>query len=247
MVNGIVGSTGFIGQNLALSIPNLVKISREELRSDKVFELDTLLIAAPSAKKYLANLNPGEDLAEIKFLAKNIKKIIKANKVILFSTVDVYKNATESDEGSACRDDGDYGGNRRYFEDEILKNFEKVYIRRLAGLYGPFLKKNIVFDLIHNRQEQLKAYNPESTFQMMSIGKTIQISLDIESFPHRILNVVSEPIAVKDFTDHENWGVMKGPQTEYRVKSIHSNSGYFQTKHESIWELKQFLSVDDRS
>lgn len=79
----------------------------------------------------------------------NIKKI-NPKKIVLISTVDVYKNPVNVDEDTIINIHGlePYGLNRFYLEKWVRENFQDYLIVRLPGLYGKNIKKNFIFDLI---------------------------------------------------------------------------------------------------
>ena len=83
---------------------------------------------------------------------KNIFKSIKANKVILISTIDVYNNINnKSNEKTIINiTNHTYGKNRYLFEEFVKSHFTDVLIIRLPALFGKGLKKNIIYDLINN-------------------------------------------------------------------------------------------------
>ncbi len=95
---GVIGSSGFIGSNFIRKFPEAKQISREFLSSTEVKEVETLVIAAPGARKYEVNQNPAPDRDNILKLLDQIKNTIRPTRVLLFSTVDVYKSSCNSDE-----------------------------------------------------------------------------------------------------------------------------------------------------
>lgn len=145
----LVGYTGFVGSNL------LAAASFDGLYNSKnICEAfgtnpDVLYYSGFPAQKFIANKFPTEDMEIIKNAAANIKKI-NPKKIVLISTVDVYKNPTGKTENSPMEMDGllPYGLNRLKLEEYVQENFEDHLIIRLPGLYGKNLKKNFIYDFM---------------------------------------------------------------------------------------------------
>ncbi len=149
-MKALVGYTGFVGSNLA------AKGDFEGLYNSKNIETafgtnpDILYYSGVPAAKFIANKNPDEDLAIIKNRVENIKKI-NPKKLVLISTVDVYKNPNGKDEDSEMETEGlaAYGANRLYLEGRVRELYPDALIVRLPGLYGKNIKKNFIYDFIN--------------------------------------------------------------------------------------------------
>src|SRR5277367_2318455 len=160
----LIGYTGFVGGNLVNrhNFSGLYRSSNiEEIRGQ---QYDLLICAAPSAAKWRANQEPELDRAAIDRLADNIAQA-RAARAILLSTVDVYPTPVDVDESFDCSSlkNHAYGENRLHLEARMREMFRELYVVRLSGLFGLGLKKNVIFDLIHNNC--LAAVNPLSVFQ----------------------------------------------------------------------------------
>ena len=81
---------------------------------------------------------------------ENIKKI-NPKKLVLISTIAVYKNPDGVDEDFEIDETTltAYGANRLYLERWVEENVADYHIIRLPGLYGKNLKKNFIYDFIH--------------------------------------------------------------------------------------------------
>ena len=98
----------------------------------------------------MANSAPKQDFEKILEAIDNIKKI-NPKKLVLISTIDVYKKPLGVDEYTVIdtKDMLPYGGNRYYLEQWVSKHVEDYHIVRLPGLFGENIKKNFIYDLIH--------------------------------------------------------------------------------------------------
>lgn len=146
----LVGNTGFVGSNLAASYSFDGLYNSKNIMEAFGTSPDILYYAGVPAKKFIANKFPHEDLAIIENAISNIKKI-NPKKIVLISTVDVYKDPNGKDENSKMETDGllPYGANRLKLEEHVQESFTDYLILRLPALYGKNLKKNFIYDYIN--------------------------------------------------------------------------------------------------
>lgn len=168
MFTGLIGDTGFVGSNLLKHLPSdTLCFNSANSRFIAYQQFGVLYCAGISATKWKANQQPVPDLAAIQNLLLNLR-LCKADRLVFISTIDVL--------------DGDpanfYGANRRSAEDAVIamvgKNFEAVTVVRLPALFGPGLKKNILFDLLHGDKARIAMINPESSYQWYPIRRLWQ-------------------------------------------------------------------------
>ena len=146
----LVGYTGFVGSNLAQSAKFDGLYNSKNISEAFGTNPDVLYYSGVPAQKFIANKFPQEDFAIVENALENIKKI-NPEKVVLISTVDVYKKPNGKNEDSAMDTDGllPYGANRLWLEQKVAENFSDHLIVRLPGLYGANLKKNFIYDYIN--------------------------------------------------------------------------------------------------
>lgn len=146
----LVGYTGFVGSNLLKQTRfNKLYNSKNILESFNT-KPELLVYAGLRAEKFLANKEPKKDFANVLEAIENVKKI-NPKKIILISTIDVYKTPINVDEDSIIetKDLHPYGLNRYQFEQWVENNFKSHLIVHLPGLYGENIKKNFIYDLIN--------------------------------------------------------------------------------------------------
>jgi len=232
-MKGLIG-TGFVGGNLLEQTKFDYIYNSKNIQDIKGKEFDLLVIAAPSAVKWLANKEPEKDLNSIKDLIKNIKSC-KAKKVIHLSTVDVYKSPIDVYETSEIKKEGlcPYGANRYFLEKSIRFNFNAITIR-LPALFGKGLKKNFIYDILNDNCLELT--NKNSTFQLYCINhlwKDINYALR-EKMP--ILNITSDPMTAQEIASVLGvyFNYTDAPVVNYDVKSLYKRY----SKEEVIKDLK---------
>ncbi len=149
-MNALVGYTGFVGSNLYES--GLFDAAYNSKNIQKAFgtDPDLLVYAGLRAEKYLANNDPGRDLEQIRIAEDNISRI-NPEKLVLISTIDVFKKPFGVDELSVIDIDGlhAYGYNRYLLEEWVRENYPDALIIRLPGLFGKNIKKNFIYDFIN--------------------------------------------------------------------------------------------------
>lgn len=146
----LVGYTGFVGSNIyAAGVIDKVYNSKN-IEEAYGLQPDLLIYAGLRAEKFLANNAPEKDMELIVQAEENIKRIAP-KKLVLISTVDVFKNPVDVDEETEIICDGlhAYGLNRYHLECWVREHYPDALIIRLPGLFGINLKKNFIYDFIH--------------------------------------------------------------------------------------------------
>lgn len=146
----LVGYTGFVGSNI-YAAGKVDKVFNSQ-NVEEAYGLcpELLIYAGLRAEKFLANTMPQKDMELIVQAQENIRKIAP-KKLVLISTIDVFKNPLQVDEKSEidCEDLHAYGYNRYRLECWVRENYPDALIIRLPGLFGINLKKNFIYDFIH--------------------------------------------------------------------------------------------------
>ncbi len=157
-MNAIVGYTGFVGSNIYASGAFDAAYNSKNISDAYGTKPDLLVYAGLRAEKYLANNAPEKDLELIYQAEENISKI-DPNKLVLISTVDVFKKPVDVDENSTIDTEGlhPYGYNRYLLELWVRERYPDALIIRLPGLFGMNIKKNFIFDFINLIPSMLKA------------------------------------------------------------------------------------------
>lgn len=109
-----------------------------------------MIYAGLRAEKYLANSAPKKDMELIHQAEDNILRI-DPKKLVLISTIDVFKSPRDVDETSKIDTQGlhAYGYNRYQLELWVREVYPDALIIRLPGLFGKNIKKNFIYDFIN--------------------------------------------------------------------------------------------------
>lgn len=149
-MNALVGYTGFVGSNLYMSGAFDAVYNSRNIEEAYGTEPELLVYAGMRAEKYLANNAPEKDMELVRQAEDNIAKI-KPGKLILISTIDVFKIPGNVDENSVIdtEDLHAYGYDRYQLERWVREQYKDALIIRLPGLFGKNIKKNFIYDYIH--------------------------------------------------------------------------------------------------
>lgn len=149
-MNALVGYTGFVGSNLYEKGQFDAVYNSRNIEEAYGLEPDLLVYAGLRAEKYLANHAPEQDMEQILQAEENIKKI-KPKKLVLISTIDVFKEPKNVDENSEIDTENlhAYGYNRYQLELWVREHYPEALIIRLPGLFGKNIKKNFIYDFMN--------------------------------------------------------------------------------------------------
>lgn len=192
----LVGYTGFVGGNLLRQRPfdDCFNSSNIDQLADRSFDL--VVVAGARAEKWKANADPERDLDNIERLIHALSRV-EARTVVLISTVDVFIAPVGVNEDSPTPMEHlhPYGRNRHRLEELVSARFD-AHVIRLPALYGPGLKKNVIFDFLHDNDVQ--KIDSRGVFQFYPIDRLwrdIVIAMDNE-LP--LLHLPTEPVSVAD-------------------------------------------------
>lgn len=145
----LVGYTGFVGSNIYENGHIDAAYHSTDITEAFGTKPDLLIYAGLRAEKYLANTAPEKDMETIINAENNIEQI-SPKKLVLISTIDVFKNPNGKDESSPVDTDGlqAYGLNRYRLEQWVREHYSDALIIRLPGLFGKNIKKNFIYDCI---------------------------------------------------------------------------------------------------
>lgn len=146
----LVGYTGYVGSNIYANGSFDGVYNSKNIEEAYGTNPDLLIYSGVRAEKYLANNAPEKDMELIEHAQCNIAKI-NPKKLVLISTIDVFKDPRNVDENSEIDTENlhPYGYNRYQLECWVRKNYPDALIIRLPGLFGKNIKKNFLYDFIN--------------------------------------------------------------------------------------------------
>lgn len=251
MKSALIGYTGFVGGNIKQQASFNDYYNSENIEKIRERKYDMVVSAGTSSLMWKANLEPESDWKQIEKLINSLKKV-KTNHFILISSIFVYPNPYNVNENTPIDKKNlkqPYGNHRYKLEEFVRKNFKKYTIIRLPNLFGRGLKKNFVFDLIHNNRLDLT--HKDSKLQWYNIDylwKDIQIALDHDL---SLINFAVEPIPawkiakytlnIKFDTITEKPPFNHDMLTKYASFYNSSQGEYIYYKDQILHELKELI------
>ena len=248
----LIGYTGFVGGNIAMQHAFDDVYNSQNIGDIEGKEYDLVISAANRAEMWRINQEPEKDLAEIKEFISHIEKV-KISKLVLISTVGVYRNPNGANEDTPIETDGllPYGVNRYYLENYCRDNFDTTIIR-LPGLFGKGIKKNVIYDLLHdNNIDRIHKDGVYQYYNLANIWKDIQIALDNNL---ELVNFATPPVSTEEVArecfgiDFTNTPVDVSPafwDMHSKYASLYGGEGnYLYTKETELAEIKAFVEAE---
>jgi nucleoside-diphosphate-sugar epimerase len=179
----IIGANGFVGSAFARLLKNqpgvkLTGVTRESYVEWRGLESDVLIDAAGNSRKFFADQSPAAEFeASVTHRLRTLLDF-PARIHLHLSSVDVYNDLTSPD---TTREDAPvdisrssrYGAHKLLAEQLVRHYASRWLIVRFAGMVGPGLRKNPVYDIL--RGEPLRIH-PESRYQFLHTDDAAQIA-----------------------------------------------------------------------
>ncbi len=220
----LVGSTGFVGGHLAKSHTFGITVNSSDVYSISGSSTDLLVCAGLPAEKWRANQLPDRDWKNMAALAQVLSSV-QTERAVLISTIDVYQPAVGVNESSRISLNGpeSYGSHRAWFETFFAARFPESLTIRLPALFASDVRKNLVHDLLHGKNDQWQSVNPDSTFQFFDVTQTWEIIQKAITLGIHLLNVSSEPTGAQQIANIFNVSLSaQGNRVTYDVQSVHA-------------------------
>lgn len=254
MKSALIGFTGFVGSNIASQHKFSDLYNSQNINDIEGKEYDLIVSAGTTALRWKANQEPQEDWNGIKKLLDSLEKV-KAKHFILVSTVDVYPVKVGVNEDTHINESElteAYGKHRFQVEKFVKEHFNNVTIARFPQLYGDGLKKNFIFDLIHDNALDFTHKDTLMQFyHLKNIWKDIQTVVDNDI---HLINFATEPVTAGEIAKHalgmnfENVTEKPPLKFDFRTKYgkiFDSDDEYLYHKAPILEEIKEFI-VNER-
>lgn len=248
MSTALIGATGFVGSNLlrGATFDDLYDSTNIESIRGRRYEL--VVCAGARAEKWRINSEPERDRAELDRLRAAVAGV-QTERLLLVSTIDVYPEPLGVDEESPIDVDAlaPYGRHRLELERWCESRFDTLVVR-LPGLFGPGLKKNVVYDLLHDNR--VDAIDPDGRFQLWDVRGLWAAAEIAWGAGLRLLNVTAEPVSAGEVARRvfgRTLPDLAGEAVRYDVRSRHAElfggrDGYLVERDETLAGLLRFVA-----
>lgn len=222
----LVGWTGFVGGALDARIAPVARFRSTDVDQLPAADVDEVVCAGAPAEKWRANAEPEADRAGIHRLVEALDGS-RAGSCVLVSTVDVFADSRGVDETTPAdtAQEQAYGRHRAELEEFVRRRFDDVLVVRLPGMYGPGLKKNLVYDLIH--QPGARFAHQDSSFQFYDVRDLWGHVLLARDAGLSVVNLATEPVTSAQVA-RECFGVDyrcdDRPQVAYDLRTAHAGA-----------------------
>lgn len=249
MTSAIIGHTGFVGGNLVTQVEFDARYNSSNIEDIAGRSYDLVVCSGARAEKWRINQEPERDRAELQRL-QDCLRAAHIEQLVLISTVDVYPEPFGVDEGTPIDVDAAsaYGRHRRELELWAESNFDTVVVR-LPGLFGRGLKKNAIYDLLHdNMVDRIHADARFQFYDLSSLWRDIETAME-----HRlhVVNFATPPVSMQDVarrafgTEFDNRPDGVSPPS-YDMRTRHHDAyggpeGYITTREDVLDRLAGFV------
>jgi nucleoside-diphosphate-sugar epimerase len=220
----LVGWTGFVGGSLDARIAPVARFRSTDVDQLPAADVDEVVCAGAPAEKWRANAEPEADRAGIRRLVDALDGS-RAGSCVLVSTVDVFADSRGVDETTPAdtAQEQAYGRHRAELEEFVRRRFDDVLVVRLPGMYGPGLKKNLVYDLIH--QPGARFAHQDSSFQFYDVRDLWGHVLLARDAGLSVVNLATEPVTsaqVARACFGVDYRCDDRPQVAYDLRTVHA-------------------------
>lgn len=252
--SALIGYTGFVGGALLRQRSFDACFNSSNIEEIRGRSFDLIVCCGARAEKWKANAEPEKDLDNIETLTRALSGA-DAQKLVLISTVDVFLNPVDVDEDSPTPMTAlhAYGRNRRRLEQIVAGRFD-AHIVRLPGLYGHGLKKNVIYDFLHDNE--VRKIDSRGVFQFYDVDRLWR---DVETTMNNELGLIHlppEPVTVSDVAraafDIEFTNEVAPTPSRYDVHTKYAHlfggaGNYTQTKTDELAGIAAFVAAERRA
>ena len=236
MASALIGYTGFVGGTLLRQRPFDALYNSKNIDEIAGRRFDLVVCAGAPAEKWKANKDPEGDVRALERLSGPLMRA-DVKRLVLISTVDVYGHpigVTEDDEPAGA---SAYGANRLELERTLAARFPTLTVR-LPGLFGDGLKKNAIYDLLHDNQ--VEKIDSRGVFQFYGLDTLWRDIQTAEKAGLSLVNFTTPPVSVAEVA-------LAAFGREFRNEVVPTPARYdIRTKHAAIFGGKDgYISTGD--
>mgnify|MGYP006271398485 CR=1 FL=1 len=251
--SALIGHTGFVGSVLRSQLEFDATFNSKNIEAIAGRRFDRLVFAGAQSRKWWANAHPQEDWEGIRRALDALARVESAE-AVLISTIDVVPpgaaptEAADYDDRAAAQHA--YGANRLALERAFKRLFPHGRVLRLPGLFGPGLKKNVLFDLLTGNL--LAQINPHSRFQYYDLARLAGDLETTRAAGLELVHLVTEPLATAEIAQRHFpervIGTSPAAAVDYDYRTLHAHhfggeNGYIEDRQAVLRRLDRFVAA----
>ncbi len=223
----LLGYTGFVGK----TVYDYLRVEHDVcgLCSTSALipteEFDIVVNCAGSSKKYLAQKDPAEDFRINMNVLHTLLKL-DTKRVVHISSID-----------ARSKPDNNYTISKIITERYIQLYFPDAPILRLGGMVGPNLKKNVVFDIVNNKDIFITFDSICNYISTQEVARVVEKVIDLNIKGKTITVAASKPIKVNEIIEEARKLSMMFDKSEGSKKEDYEQV--------DLEELNKFFDVKD--
>lgn len=249
MSTALIGHTGFVGGNLAAQAQFDDCYNSRTIEGMTGKSYDLVVCSGARAEKWLANKQPDADREGIARLTK-VLATVRARKMVLISTVDVFQQPVNVDETTLVTLAGlsAYGRHRFELEEFVRSRFPTLIVR-LPGLFGPGLKKNAIYDLLYDNRVDL--IHPAAIYQFYDVTRLWNEITVAQNADLPLVHFATEPVSMAEVA-REGFGrefshAAAFPPARYDFHTRYAGlyggpDNYLYSRQEVVQQIRDFAS-----
>lgn len=180
----VIGAAGFVGSAFVRHFrkrgDDVVEVTRSNYVQMTGTRGDFVVDAAGNSRKFWAEEEPYAEFdASVGHRLRTLRDFAGGVQVHI-SSVDVYDElsspSTTREECAAIGEGSNYGFHKELAERLVRRYADAWLIVRLAGMLGPGLRKNPVFDILHGQPLRI---HPDSRYQFIPTDSVAAITADL--------------------------------------------------------------------
>ncbi len=246
-MRALIGHTGFVGGNLLTQCRFDRCYNSSSIDSIRGQNFELVVCAGAPAAKWKANRDPAGDRACLARLQDALAHV-RARYLVLISTVDVFGQTEGADETTQPAGATPYGQHRLELEHFVQRRFSTLIVR-LPALFGPGLKKNAVYDLLH--ENQVDQIDSRAVFQFYDVRRLWRDVELAHSAGLSLVHFATEPTSMAEVArDAFGWHFLNErptPPPHYDFRTRHAAlfggaGGYLHSRKQVLANLAEFVA-----
>jgi len=237
----VIGHTGFVGQTIHKDLSKKYKTVGVNSKTQTLpkNKFDIVVNCAGSTKKYIAQTQPYNDLS------LNIDPFISILQLEFHHLIHI-----SSIDALYCPSNN-YSISKSITEQCVKLYFPNSSILRLGGIIGNGLKKNVVYDIAHNKDLFVTADSVFNYISTKEVSKIVMKIIELNMWKKTINIAACSPISVQKIIDEglkysikfsKKMGVEK---VNYNNININILKTFFDPKESEYYINEYFKSLTD--